>query len=261
MTQKMPSWTAFKHTADYPFDSASVKKHWDLLHAGDQEPLPKSAKVLAAWVLFHRGEFENAADAGLHAGHAGVTVANKATCIYAAHLEPDEKTKLRLLMEVAERAAALAAAEPNNANAYYWQGYALGRYSQGISVAKALAQGIGARVKAALETTIQLQPRHADAHIALGAFHAEVIDKVGALIGNMTYGAKQDTCLRLFQKGLALAPASTVGRIEFAHALLILEGDCRMADATALYQQVTSGKALDAMERLDITVAAAQLAG
>jgi hypothetical protein len=40
-------------------------------------------------------------------------------------------------------------------------------------------------------SAIALQPRHADAHIALGAFHAEVIDKVGALIGGMTYGAKQ----------------------------------------------------------------------
>ena len=32
------------------------------------------------------------------------------------------------------------AGEPKNANAFYWQAYALGRYSQGISVAKALAQ-------------------------------------------------------------------------------------------------------------------------
>ncbi len=46
-------------------------------------------------------------------------------------------------------------------------------------------------MKEALEKTIKLQPRHADAHIALAAFHAEVIDKVGSLIGGMTYGAKR----------------------------------------------------------------------
>ena len=55
-------------------------------------------------------------------------------------------------MEVAERAEAQQAAEPKNANAWYWQAYALGRYSQGISVAKALAQGLGSKVKNALES-------------------------------------------------------------------------------------------------------------
>ncbi len=45
--------------------------------------------------------------------------------------------------------------------------YAVGRYGQGISVAKALAQGLGSKVKNALETTIKLAPKHADAHIAL----------------------------------------------------------------------------------------------
>ena len=50
------------------------------------------------------------------------------------------------------------------------------------------------KVKNALETTIQLAPKHADAHIALGAFHAEVIDKVGSLLGR-TQGASKDAGL------------------------------------------------------------------
>ena len=37
--------------------------------------------------------------------------------------------------EVAERAAAQVEDEPENWQALYWQAYALGRYSQGISVA------------------------------------------------------------------------------------------------------------------------------
>jgi urease accessory protein UreF len=85
-------------------------------------------------------------------------VANKAQAIYANYLEKSEKTKLALFMEVAERAEAQAADEPKNANAHYCMAYALGRYSQGISVAKALAQGLGSKVKSALETTIKLRP-------------------------------------------------------------------------------------------------------
>ncbi len=256
----MAVWTTFTYADDYPFDAASLKKHWKRLHAGDQEPLPKDKNVLAAWALFHSGQFQESFETGLKAGTAGITVANKAACIYANYLEPNEKTKLSLFMQVAEQAASQASAEPDNANAYYWQGYALSRYSQGISVAKALAQGLGRKVKSALETSIRLQPRHADAYISLGAFHAEVIDKVGALIGSMTYGAKKETSLKMFQLGLDLTPKSPVALIEYANALVMLDGDKRMDEATRLYEQVACAQPMDAMERLDVELAQAELA-
>ena len=255
----MAKWTPFPHAGDYPFDAASVKKHWARLHGGDAEPCPKDAAVLGAWALFHSGEFEKAAAAGLAAGGAGITAANKATSIYANYLEPKEKTRLDLFMQVAERAEAQAAAEPNNANAWYWHAYALGRYSQGISVAKALAQGLGSKVKDALERTIALAPAHADAHIALGAFHAEVIDKVGALIGGMTYGARKDTGLKLFRAALALNPESAIARIEYANAMVMLEGDARMQEATTLYEQAAAREPQDAMEHLDVDLARTEL--
>jgi tetratricopeptide (TPR) repeat protein len=256
----MTRWNAFEHTGEYRFDAARLKRNWKRLHCGDQEPLPKDSKVLAAWALFHSGAFEKAAEAGLKAGEVGTTVANKATCMYANYLEPKEKTRLELFMQVAERAAEQAGADPGNANAFYWQAYALGRYSQGISVAKALARGIGSKVKSALETTIRLQPLHADAHIALGSFHAEVIDKVGSLIGAMTYGAKKDTSLKLFAQALSLMPDSSIAKIEYANALVMLEGERRMEEATRLYQAAAAAKALDATQRLDVQMALTELA-
>ncbi len=259
----MAKWTAFPHSGDYNFDVASVKKMWARLHQGDCEPLPKDAAVLGAWVLFHNGEFQKAFDAGIKAGEAGmsggITVANKAACIYANYLETKEKPKLDLFMEAAERAEAQQKADPKNPNAYYWQAYALGRYGQGISVAKALAQGLGGKVKQALELAIKLQPQHADAHIALAAFHAEVIDKVGSLIGGMTYGAKKDTGLGLFKKALELNPTSAIAMIEQANGMVMLEGDKKMKDATELYEQAAASKALDATERLDVEMAKAEL--
>ncbi len=255
----MAKWTPFPHAGDYQFDAASVKKHWARLHGGDAEPCPKDAAALEAWALFHNGDFEKAAAAGLAAGGAGITAANKATAIYATYLEPKEKTRLDLFMQVAERAEAQAAAEPNNANAWYWHAYALGRYSQGISVAKALAQGLGGKVKESLEKAIALSPKHADARIALGAFHAEVIDKVGSLIGGMTYGAKKDTGLKLFQEALKLNPGSAIAMIEYANALVMLEGDKKMKEATALYEKAATAEPMDAMERLDVEMAKAEL--
>ncbi|MDP3760633.1 MAG: hypothetical protein Q8R01_08990 [Ramlibacter sp.] len=256
----MAKWTAFPHLGEYPFDAASVKKHWARLHAGDAEALPKDRTVLEAWALFHSGEFQKAAEAGLAAGGDGMTVANKATAIYANYLEKKEKNKLDLFMEVAQRAEAQSAEDSKNPNAWYWQAYCLGRYSQGISVAKALAQGLGTKVKDALEKTIKLQPKHADAHIALAAFHSEVIDKVGSLIGGMTYGAKRETGLRLYQDALKLNPNSAIAMIEYANGMVMLEGDRRMKEATKLYEQAAASKPMDAMERLDVELAKAELA-
>ena len=255
----MAKWTAFPYDdADYSVTAAALKKRWARLHTGDAEPLPKDAAVLAAWALFHGGDFQKAHDAGLKAGGDGITVANKAQAIYASYLEKSEKTRLAMFQEVAERAEAQAATEPGNASAHYWLAYALGRYSQGISVTKALAQGLGGKVKAALETTIKLQPRHADAHIVLGAFHAEVIDKVGKLLGR-TQGADTATGLKMFQQALKLNPESAVAMTEYANGLVMLEGDKRMKEAEKLYAQAAACEAADAMERLDIEAAKAEL--
>jgi tetratricopeptide (TPR) repeat protein len=252
-------WTAFPHdNAEYVYDAAALKKHWARLHAGDAEPWPADAKVVAAWSLFHAGDFQKAYEAGLKAGGAGITVANKAQSIYANYLEKSEKNKLAMFQEVAARAEAQQADEPGNANAYYWMAYALGRYSQGISVAKALAQGLGSKVKGALETTIRLAPKHADAHIALGAFHAEVIDKVGSLLGR-TQGASKDAGLANYKQALKLNPGSAIAMIEYANGLVMLEGDKKMKEAEKLYADAAASTPVDAMERLDVEMAKAEL--
>jgi len=255
----MAKWTAFPYDADdYTYDAAALKKHWTRLHKGDAETLPKDDAVLAAWALFHAGQFQKAHDAGLKLGDAGLAVANKAQSIYANYLETSEKNKLAMFLEVAERAEAQAKANPKLASAHYWMAYALGRYSQGISVAKALTQGLGGKVKSALETTIALAPRHADAHIALGAFHAEVIDKVGKLLGK-TQGADTATGLKMFKEALVLNPDSAIARVEYANGLVMLEGDKRMKEAEKLYADAAGCKPLDAMERLDVEMAKAEL--
>lgn len=255
----MTTWTAFPYPEQHAFDTAGVRAHWAVLHRGDQEPLPTDPRVLEAWVLYHRGEFQAAAQAGDAMGAAGAVVANKARLIYADYLEVGEKARLDLFMDVAKRCEALAAQIPTWANAHYLHGYALGRYSQGVSVAKALAKGMGAKVKAAFETTLALQPEHADAYIALAAFHAEVIDKVGPLIGQLTYGAKRETALTLFAEGLTRIPQAAIALTEYGKGLLMLDGDARLAEAQRLYEEAASVHPMDAMEHLGVARVLAEL--
>lgn len=247
--------------ADVPrYDARSVAAHWPRLHAGQQLPLPPENSALAeGWALYHSGEFERAAALGLLQGAEGLALANQSAAIYANYLEPREAVRLAMFRQVIERAGAQAAAEPENCQALYWQAYALGRYSQGISVARALAQGLGSKLKGALERVIELEPRHADAHLALASFHAEVIDKVGALVGRMTYGVRAETSIALFERGLEMHPHSAAGMMEYARALLMLHGESRMGEATRLYEQAAALKPADARERLDVELARAGL--
>lgn len=260
MASKKGGWAAFHHADKaYEYSAASIKKSWDRLHAGDAEPLPKDAKALDAWIAYHAGNFEEAVKLGLAAGGSGINAANKAACIYANYLEEDEKKQLAIYQEVSARCEEQQAADPKNANAFYLQAYALGRYAQGISIVKALKDGIGTKVQKALTTAIKLAPKHADAHIGLGTYHAEIIDKVGAMVGGLTYGAKKDTGVEMFDKALKLNPASAIARVEYANGLIMMFGKAKMKEAEALYADAAACDPKDAMERLDVELAKSEL--
>ena len=249
-------WTPFPHKDKaYLHAGAALKKHWDRLHKGDCEPFPKDEAAQEAWRLYHAGEFEAAVAAGIKAGGSGINAANKAAAIYANYLEASEAKQIKIYEEVAARCEELQKAEPKNANAFYLHAYALGRYSQLVGVAKALTQGIAGKVKASLDTALKLQPKHADALIALGAYHAEIIAKVGSLVGGLTYGASKDKGLEHYQAALKLNPDSAIARVEYANGLVMLGGKAKMKDAEKLYAEAAQCEPMDAMERLDVELA------
>ena len=253
-------WAKFPHADKaYAFDAAGLKKHWARLHRGDGEPFPKDADVLEAWRHFHAGEFAQAVDAGLAAGGAGINVAVKSQTVYANYLEKSEKAKLALFEEAAAWADERRGKAPKDANAHYLYAFAIGRYGQGISVVKALAQGYGGKIKDALLTALKLDAKHADAHTAYGSYQAEVINKVGGLVAGLTYGAKKDAALEHFEKAAKLNPESPITRIEYANGLILLFGKSRIDDATTLYEEAAAVNPLDAMERLDVELAKAEL--
>jgi tetratricopeptide (TPR) repeat protein len=246
------SWAKFPYPDPaYVYTPGSLRKAWTRLHVGDAEPFPDVPLVVEAWCAFHAGEFEDAAAIGLAAGIEGYAAANKAACIHAVYLERGVQKRRARLLEVAERCEEQQDVDPRNPAAYYWHAAALGRYAQDISIPSALAQGIAPRVRASLEKALELEPRHADAHIALGVFHAEVIDKVGALVGKLTYGASRDAALRHFETALRINERSAIGRVEYANALIMLDGAGCEDKAVLLCQQAASLQPMDAMEKLD----------
>lgn len=252
----MAKWSKFPYDQKaITYSGDALKKHWDALHKGDGEPYPKESALQEAWRQYHAGNFAEAAAVG-----KGHTVEIKATSIYATCVEKKEATRTALYQEAMALATALIKTDPKNPNTHYQYAYAAGRYSQSISVLKALKEGYGGKIKAALETTLKLNPKHAEAHTALGAYHAEIIDKVGAMMGKLTYGASKDLAIEHFEKSLKLTPASPIAYIEYANGLLLLFGDKEEDKAVKLYEKAAKLKGQDAMDIHDIEMAKAELA-
>ncbi len=259
----MERWTAFPHdTAAFDYPPERLRELWPRLHAGDQEPFPEDpgAELLVqAWRAYHRGNFQEAVETAEAAGDRGHVVANKATGIYADYLEEDESRKLELYQQCIQRAEAAIQREPGNANAHYFHAFCLGRYSQGISVGKALTQGLGSRIRRSLDNALELCPEHAEAHTALGLYHAEIISKVGRMVGRMTYGASPDEAMNHFQRALELTPEAPIAHIEYGNGLYLLFGDKRLEESNEAYRRAAALEPLDAMEKLDAEYARASI--
>lgn len=256
----MPTWNPFPHdNRDFDYGDTRLKKAWKDLHRGDLEPFPEAEELREAWRCFHRGEFQQAVEIADGYGLEGHAVANKATGVYATYLEANAKRQIDCFKQAIERAEQAIEAFPEDPNAHYFHAFNLGRYSQSISVIKALRQGVGGKIHESLTRALQLQPRHAEAHTALGMYHAEIIDKVGKLIGSMTYGASEDKALEHLARALELTPRAPIANIEYGNGLYLLYGDRRIDEVTEHYLKASETEPLDAMEKLDVESALAEL--
>jgi tetratricopeptide (TPR) repeat protein len=257
-------WVAFPHEAGaFLYAGAALKRAWPRLHRGDCEPCPAGRAqqaLLDAWRAFHAGEFQAATEQGAALGVTGATVACKAAGVYATYLAPDDQSALTLLAAAVKRAEQAIAAQPANANSHYVHAFVLGRYSQRLSILQALAQGLGGKVQASLARSLELAPEHAEAHTAAGLFHAEIIDKVGALAGRLSYGATRELGLQHFEAALRLQPLAPITYLEYARGLRLLFGRGKAAQVRQLLEKAAKLEPADAMERLDCSAASRELA-
>ena len=275
------NWAAFPHK-DKAFDYAGDKlaKAWPKLHAGDHEPYPdekhvagllkaspklgKDAASIAvqlqdAWRDFHRGDFQQAYESGIALKALGASVAIKAAGIHASYLVDDEDAKTSRYEDLVRLADEAVAALPDQANSHYRRAFAIGRLSQSISIAKALAQGLAGKVRESLDKTLKMEPKHAEAMTAFGLYHAEIVNKVGGMLAKLTYGANAADSEKFLKSALKLTPQSPIAWIEYGNGLLLLFGEKREDDVAEAYDKAANVKPLDAMEALDAAWAREQI--
>ncbi|HSC08713.1 MAG TPA: hypothetical protein VLD59_17960 [Steroidobacteraceae bacterium] len=271
----------------FRYPGNALKDKWPQLHHGDREPFPDAGRIARlargeprltawldaeggaaavagrvqeAWRAFHGGNFPHAIEMGASLGPLGAAAANKAAAIHASAMAPGAAGALKILQAASKRGEEAIVQLPDAANSHYMLALVLGRYSQRISILQALAEGLGARVRKLLERTLELDPRHADAHIALGLYHAEIVGKLGGFVAGMTYGASPSAALKHFKRAIELAPRSPIAHLEYAQGLMLLDARAHRAKALELYQRAAECEPFDAMDRLDIERARQALA-
>lgn len=253
---KFSNWQDTEDTFIKSLSADDLNSIWTDLHAADLAEQPEG-DLLTTWLLFHNGQFEDAANAGLELGSAGTPVMIRSVVAYTDYICEDED----LCAELLEQAYLMGESHcDDNDECLFATALAMGRYSQSISITKALSKGLGGKVKKLLSKTLENKPNHAEAHLAMAMYHAEIIDKVGATLGGLTYGAKAKTAYKHIDNALALVP-NAINLIEAGNAILLLEGDKGMDDATEYYQQAANVKPLDALQSMDVDFAVSHLEG
>jgi tetratricopeptide (TPR) repeat protein len=268
-----------RSSTEFSYPRTSLKQHWPQLHGGDREPYPTAAVVAklargsaqvaedvaraggagavataleGAWRSFHHGDFIAAIRAGEALGALGAMVANKAAATHTLYLEKDAHKRLTMLRAAIERGDDAVRQLPDHANAHYALALVLGRYSQRISILEALAAGYGTKIRKHLERVLQLEPKHAEAHIALGLYHAELVKTLGSLAARLTYGASGGEAIAHFRQAVRIEPRSVVARAEYAHGLALLDGEVHRQEIDQLYAQALERAPIDRLEELDL---------
>ena len=282
----MTNWKKFPYdNTEFEFQDQSLEENWPALHSGDGvlypdgdwvreqlEFVPQAAPpqfngditqlttdLQSAWRCFHSGSFQQAVELSDRCGLLAHACANKATGIHASYLQEDEPIQQSSFLAAIARAEQAISVFPADANAHYFRAFNLGRYGQSISIVEALKRGMAGKIHESLSQTLQQAPGHAEAHTAMGMYHAEIINKVGKMIGRMTYGTSSDKALQHFESAVELTPDSPIAHIEYGNGLYLLFGDKKLDEVTDLYIRATEMHPLDAMEKLDIEAALAEL--
>jgi hypothetical protein len=205
--------------------------------------------------LYAKGDFKAAFDMAADIDSAeGQAFAAKANSIYAG-TQPENKQEP--MYAISEKYA-------NNAiklNSKYAPGYfelarALGRLSQLRGTLAALSQGLGTKVKSALESCLDLDRSSASCMVAFGLWHAEIVAKgVG-----WVYGANEGASINFFERAVAVEPKVIIHRVEYAKGMLLLNRDKYKAAAKAQLEIAIKLEPRDAADKLDLERAKRDLA-
>ena len=136
-------------------------------------------------------------------GAGGFALAANSLNIHAFHYaEKEEQSRLfRHAMGLAERAIEI---DPKNLRGRFELARAMGKYAQGIGRVKAMNEKYVEQIREHLEVALSLDDDLADAHLALGSWHAGLIEVMGSFLAGFLYDANRKDAIFHIERALEL---------------------------------------------------------
>jgi tetratricopeptide (TPR) repeat protein len=122
--------------------------------------------------------------------------------------------------------------DPQRVDGYLQKSIAIGFRGRAIGVSKARAEGLADEAQELLERAVAMAPANAWAQASLGAWHLEIVQHAGPVLADLMYGASRDKGLQHFRTALSLDPHSALLQMNFALALLAMEREDKVTEAT-----------------------------
>ena len=275
-------WTPFPDPDPaFDFGGERLREVWPRLHAGDREPFPDTtaiagllaaearlgdaafgtdaSKIAAdlqdAWRAFHRGDFRQAFERGMHIGPLGQSVAITADGVQAFFLEGKEADKLARYQALAQRAGDAIDLLPMRAGSHYRDAWVVGLLARMLPTMQVLAEGVGSKLHAALEAALELDADHAEAHTALGLYHAEVIDKIGAALAKLTWRVDPAAAEAHLRTAIRLTPDAPNAWVGLGIGLGLLDAKAHADERKTALAKAAAMQPLDARQALEIAYA------
>lgn len=202
----------------------------------------------AARTALSEGRFVEAAEVGEALNTSeGYALAAEALAIHGHYLAAEE-TKAELLGRAMKFGQEAIRRDSENPAAHLQLAHAMGRYTQAVGTLN-VKREYARQVRAALERALFLEPGLAEAHLSLGAWHAEAI-RGGGFMARVLFGASGNDALAHYGAALELAPDAKIVHAEYALGLLLLDRRRHLEEARSLLERARDLPARDAHDRI-----------
>ncbi|MDE0679245.1 MAG: hypothetical protein OXI11_03370 [Gammaproteobacteria bacterium] len=204
--------------------------------------------IEAARAALNEGRFLEAAEvAEVLDTSDGYALAAEALAIHGHYLAPEE-TKAELLGRAMQLGQEAIRKNSENPVAHLQHAHAMGRYTQAVGTLRVKREYAG-RVRAALERALFLKPGLAEAHLSLGAWHAEAI-RGGGFMARVLFGASGNEARAHYDAALELAPNAKIVHAEYALGLLLLDRRKHRDEARSLLERARDLPSRNAHDRI-----------
>lgn len=170
----------------------------------DDNPAPLAEAMQELWRLHYQGQYKESYKLGMQLSAAGAVPAIYSKLMYATFMVVDPTEKLAMFRDAAAQSEALLPMTPGYDFAEFGLLYARVRILERLNTTSALATGFLGSTQKSLHNFVERNPQNSLYPTTLGGIQAGVVERVGSMIGRITYGATATRTVEHFEQALEL---------------------------------------------------------